>query len=99
MAIGYLSLWVSFSRKLKHKGSPVRFPSGGDFPGTRAPGVGCVSGARFHGAVIATLVYALCLDCIVTVLAIYKLARTGVARRSHVVDLMFKDGLLYFIIV
>jgi len=61
------------------------------------PGPGCAPGAHFPGAIVATLIYALCYDFLVAALAVYKLTDTSL-KRSHLVDLILKDGLLYYIV-
>lgn len=70
---------------------------GGMFTAHWVPGTGCVFAAAHRPAEIVTFIYSICFDFLTTVLATYKLTH-GVVRRSQVANLLFKDGLIYFIL-
>ena len=44
----------------------------------------------------ATFIYSMCLDLVVLLLSGYKILQYG--RRSQLTTLLFKDGLIYFIV-
>lgn len=61
------------------------------------PSQGCVATATKTSVLTATFVYSICIDSIVFLLSAWKLAMPK-HKRSQLVDLMFKDGLGYFLL-
>ncbi|KAH8099902.1 hypothetical protein BXZ70DRAFT_225682 [Cristinia sonorae] len=62
------------------------------------PGQGCVATQTKNSQLMLTFIYSLCFDTIVFLLSAWKLAMPK-HHRSQLVDLMFKDGLGYFLLV
>ncbi|PSR72186.1 hypothetical protein PHLCEN_2v11943 [Hermanssonia centrifuga] len=61
------------------------------------PGAGCVITKTNNTVLAATFIYSMCFDLVVLVLTAAKLAFNG-DRRSQLMGLLFKDGLIYFVI-
>ncbi|KAH8099855.1 hypothetical protein BXZ70DRAFT_222711 [Cristinia sonorae] len=61
------------------------------------PGQGCVATATKSSVLSMTFVYTICFDSIVFLLSAWKLAMPK-HHRSQLVDLMFRDGLGYFLL-
>ncbi|KAI0782760.1 hypothetical protein C8Q75DRAFT_495603 [Abortiporus biennis] len=65
---------------------------------TWTPGVGCFVSGFHQDRVIAGFILTICYDFSVLALAVFKLT-FGVSKRTKLMNLMFKDGLIYFVIV
>jgi len=65
---------------------------------TFVPGQGCVITSTNAPVLIATWVYSMAFDFIVLSLTAIKLVRTESVIRSRLVELVFRDGLIYFVI-
>ena len=70
---------------------------GGIFTGHWDQAQGCIFAPAHRQAQLATLIYSLIFDFVITALATYKLTR-GPARTSRVANLLFKDGLIYYLV-
>ena len=57
---------------------------------------GCVIMHTDNTVLAATFIYSMCLDLVVLLLSGYKILQYG--RRSQLTTLLFKDGLIYFIV-
>ena len=60
-------------------------------------GQGCVITQTDTTILAATFIYSMCFDLVVLLLTAIKLAFFG-SQRSHLMNLLFRDGLIYFII-
>ncbi|THH32791.1 hypothetical protein EUX98_g1388 [Antrodiella citrinella] len=61
-------------------------------------GAGCLVTKTNNTILAATFIYSMCFDLIVLVLSAIRLFRTRSSVKSPVVKLLFKDGLIYFLI-
>lgn len=61
------------------------------------PGTGCVITKTNTTILAATFIYSMCFDLVVLVLSAIKLA-FGEGQRSQLMDMLFRDGLVYFMI-
>ncbi|KAJ3489930.1 hypothetical protein NLI96_g1795 [Meripilus lineatus] len=61
------------------------------------PGSGCVTTAARSRDIAASFIYSVCLDFVVLVLCGWKLFRSDYSR-SQLMNMMFRDGLFYFVI-
>jgi len=61
------------------------------------PAQGCVASATKSSILTATFIYSICIDSIVFLLSAWKLALPRYTR-TRLMDLMFKDGLVYFLL-
>ena len=61
------------------------------------PGTGCVITKTNTTILAATFIYSMCFDLLVLILTAVKLA-FGQSQRSQLMDMLFKDGLVYFMI-
>ena len=61
------------------------------------PGTGCVITETNNTILAATFIYSMCFDLVVLVLTTVKLLMPG-GRRSQLMNMLFKDGLIYFLI-
>ena len=62
------------------------------------PGQGCVVTSTNNTILAATFIYSMCFDLIILLLSMYKLVIGVKGGRSQLMTLLFKDGLVYFII-
>lgn len=60
-------------------------------------GQGCVITQTNTTVLSATFIYSMCFDLVVLVLTTVKLLMPG-GRRSQLMNMLFKDGLIYFLI-
>lgn len=60
------------------------------------PGSGCAIIRSNKTILAATFIYSMCFDALVMVLSAYKLS--GRAGRSQLIRLLFKDGMIYFLV-
>lgn len=68
--------------------------------GIWVPGKGCVTTYANEPVLMATYIYTMCFDFIILSLMTIKLYKTSTAgAHSRLRNLIFKDGLIYFIIV
>ncbi|KAF7794913.1 hypothetical protein EIP86_006056 [Pleurotus ostreatoroseus] len=61
------------------------------------PGQGCVITQTNTTVLSATFIYSMCFDLVVLILTTVKLLMPG-GRRSQLMNMLFKDGLIYFLI-
>ena len=69
--------------------------TGGIFTGHWEPGTGCVFAPAHRQAQLATFIYSLAFDFLITALATYRLT-WGLVRGSKAANILFKDGLIYY---
>ncbi|KAH9833300.1 uncharacterized protein C8Q71DRAFT_713003 [Rhodofomes roseus] len=60
------------------------------------PGQGCAITKANNTTLAATFIYSMCFDALVMVLSVVKL--WGRSQRSQLVSILFKDGLIYFLV-
>ncbi len=61
------------------------------------PGQGCAITHTNTTILAATFIYSMCFDLIILILTSVKLRKPG-AQRSQLMNMLFKDGLIYFFI-
>ncbi len=61
-------------------------------------GQGCLVTGSNNTILAATFIYPMCFDLIILLLSMYKLVIGVKGGRSQLMTLLFKDGLVYFII-
>ncbi|KZT71849.1 hypothetical protein DAEQUDRAFT_723454 [Daedalea quercina L-15889] len=69
---------------------------GAQLTATWVPGEGCAIVKTNKTVLAATFIYSMCFDLMVMILNVIKL--WGRTKRSHLVSLLFKDGLIYFFV-
>ncbi|KAH9899245.1 hypothetical protein C8Q73DRAFT_312043 [Cubamyces lactineus] len=62
------------------------------------PGAGCQVTGSNNTILAATFIYSMCFDLVILLLSMYKLVLGVKGGRSQLMTLLFKDGLVYFII-
>lgn len=98
------SLGDSASRYVRSLTSPIRpcayipLPLACVVSASYVPGTGCVADQTKSILLLMTFVWSIFLDATVFLLSAWKILAPGPGRRSRLVDMIFKDGLIYFFV-